>query len=256
MLRGVLLDLSGVLYEGDAPVPGAREALDRLRGAGIPHRFVTNTTRRPRRRLVQDLAAMGFEIDAAALFTPAAAARRRLEAERLAPHLLIHPALAEEFEGLADGAGGEAVVLGDAGEGFDYAALNAAFRKLAGGAAFLAMAKNRSFKDADGGLSLDAGAFVAALEYASRREAVVLGKPAPAFFAAALADMGVAAGEAAMIGDDAESDASGALAAGLKAGVLVRTGKYRDGDETRVDPAPTAVVADIGEAVSWILARA
>ena len=83
------------------------------------------------------------------------------------------------------------MVIGDAADGFTYAALNAAFRKLLAGAEFLALARNRSFKHEDGELSLDTGAFVAALEYAAQREAIVLGKPARAFFKAALASSGV-----------------------------------------------------------------
>ena len=167
---------------------------------------------------------------------------------------MVHPDLREDFIPAGDGAAGEgaAVVVGDAGEAFSYANLNAAFRALDGGAALIALATNRSFRDADGGLSLDAGPFVAALEYASRREADVIGKPAAAFFRAALDSLGVAAGQAAMVGDDVESDVGGAMAAGL-AGVLVRTGKYRKGDEARIDPGPSHVADDLAAAVGWLL---
>jgi ribonucleotide monophosphatase NagD (HAD superfamily) len=99
---------------------------------------------------------------------------------------------------------------------------------------------------------LDAGAFVAALEFASQGRARVLGKPAPAFFAAALASIDCPADRAVMVGDDAEADVSGALAAGLASAILVRSGKYQAGDEDRVDPKPTAVVDDLAAAVAWI----
>ena len=138
---------------------------------------------------------------------------------------------------------------------FDYVKLNRAFRELIGGAEFLALATNRTFKDADGKLSLDAGAFVTALEFASGRRATVLGKPSPDFFHAALAGLGCASGDAVMVGDDAESDVAGALRAGMGAGLLVRTGKYRPGDEARFDPAPTALVDDLTAAVEWIMAN-
>jgi len=146
-------------------------------------------------------------------------------------------------------------VIGDAGEDFTFDALNAAFRELMRGAEFVALANNRSFMDDDGGISLDTGAFVAALEFSAERKGTVLGKPAPDFFGAALASMGCAPAEAAMVGDDAEMDVSGALAAGLAHGLLVRTGKYAAGDEARVDPTPTAVVDDLPAAVDWILER-
>jgi ribonucleotide monophosphatase NagD (HAD superfamily) len=117
------------------------------------------------------------------------------------------------------------------------------------------LAKNRVFKDSDGRLSLDAGAFVAALEYATGRTARVLGKPSRDFYAAAAASMGLPLSDVAMIGDDVESDVSGALLAGVGKALLVRTGKYTEGAEAAADPAPTAVVADFAAAVDWILAH-
>lgn len=252
MIRGVLLDMSGVLYVGDKALPGAVAALERLRGAGLPLRFVTNTTTKPKRRLVELMAGMGFAVTPEEIFTPVAAARAWMAAEGRRPHLLIHPALAEDFEGCAE-AGPSAVVVGDAGRGFTYDALNTAFRELVDGAPMLALAQNRAFMDADGTLSLDAGAFVKALEYASGTAPILLGKPAPGFFAAAAESMGLALADVAMVGDDAEADVAGALSAGVGMGALVRTGKYREGDEAGFDPRPTAVVADLTEAAERIL---
>ena len=107
--------------------------------------------------------------------------------------------------------------------------------------------------DNDGKLSLDAGAFVAALEYATANEAIVLGKPSPDFFGSALDSMGCRPDDAVMIGDDAESDVAGALRSGIAQAILVRTGKFQDGDEARFDPSPTVVVKDLAEAAAWIL---
>ncbi len=253
MVKAVLLDLAGVLYDGDRAVPGAAAAVARLRRAGLPVRFLTNTTRQPRRALIARLARLGFDVAPEEVFTPAVAACDRLIRSRQVPHLLIHPDLAEDFRHAPSDGPATAVVLGDAGAYFTYERLNAAFRVLIGGADFYALAANRTFRDSDGEISMDAGAFVAALEYAARTRAEVLGKPAPAFFATALADAGVAAADAAMIGDDAEADIAGALNAGLGAAILVRTGKYRTGDEKRAQPRPTAVARDLAEAVERLL---
>lgn len=249
--RGVLLDLDGVLYVGREPLTGAATALARLRETGLPLGFVTNTTRRSRPAIRADLRAMGFAIGDAELFTPARAARDWIAARGLSPHLLIHPGLAEDFDGVpADGE--DAVVVGDAGEGFTYAALNKAFRLLMRGAPLLALAANRYFRETDG-LSLDAGPFVAALEYASGTRALLFGKPAPAFFHAAVAGLGCSPDAAVMVGDDVEADVNGAIAAGL-AGILVRTGKYRPEDEKRAE-SHAAIVDDVGAAVDHILGR-
>ncbi|WP_338011907.1 TIGR01458 family HAD-type hydrolase [Mesorhizobium sp. ORS 3428] len=248
----MLLDLAGVVYDGDTPIAGAVAAVERLREAGLPLRFVSNTTRSPRHRIIAQLAALGVEVADEELLTPALAAVEWLRRHERQPHLLVHPDLEAEFSGLRGG-NGHAVVVGDAGEAFDYASLNLAFRELIAGGDFLALATNRSFKDADGQLSLDAGAFVAALEFASGRSPIVLGKPSPDFFLSALADLNCDATDAVMVGDDAESDVAGALSAGLGAALLVRTGKCRPDDETRFDPAPTAVVDDLAAATEWIL---
>jgi HAD superfamily hydrolase (TIGR01458 family) len=253
MLRGVLLDLGGVVYDGETLIPGSVEAIARLRASGLAVRFISNTTRSPRKAIVGQLAAFGIAVADHELVTPAGAATDWLLRNGRSPHLVVHPRLRPEFDGIAF-MGAPAVVVGDAGETFAYAMLNEAFRLLMDGADFIALADNRMFKDRDGLPSLDAGAFVAALEFASGVKAEVIGKPAPAFFHAALAEMGCAAGEVAMVGDDAESDVAGALRAGLSRALLVRTGKYRPGDEARFDPAPTAVVADLAQAADRLLA--
>lgn len=253
MIRGVLLDISGVLYEGGQAVEGAAEAVARLRDSGLPVRFVTNSTRSPRRALLAKLAQMGFALDSAELFTPARAAVDLLGRKGWVPHLLIHPDLAEDFADLPQQDSPDAVVVGDAAQHFTYDAMNAAFRVLDRGAALLALAANRTFRDVDGCNSIDAGAFVRALEYAARTRATVLGKPSAEFFTAALDSMGCAAAEAVMVGDDAEADVAGALSAGLGAAVLVRTGKYRAEDAERADPPPTLVADDLPSAAAWIL---
>jgi HAD superfamily hydrolase (TIGR01458 family) len=252
MIRGVLLDLAGVVYEGDHALPGAVEAVHRLHEAELPIRFVTNTTTKTKKTLVSRLKGLGLEITGEELFTPGQAARAWLAQHDASPLLLVHPNLEEEFADIPERPK-RAVVVGDAARAFDFDNMNRAFRELIDGAAFLALAKNRAFMAEDGKLSLDAGAFVTALEYSSEKQATVLGKPSADFFKAALASMDCAPEVAVMVGDDAESDVSGALKAGLAHAILVRSGKYRDGDEERFDPPPTAVAEDLEAAAAWIL---
>ncbi|HYW02322.1 MAG TPA: TIGR01458 family HAD-type hydrolase [Gammaproteobacteria bacterium] len=249
MLRGVLLDLGGVLYVGDAAVPGAVRAMQRLRASGLPLGFVTNTTRSARSGVAARLERLGFDCHASEIHTPSMTARAVIRERGLHPLLLVHPDLRWEFP-RRGAAPADAVIVGDAGETFTYDRLNRAFRVLMQGAPLLALARNRYFREPDG-LSLDAGAFVAGLEYAAGVSAELLGKPAPGFFRAAVAALGVPAEEVVMIGDDAENDVGGALSAGLQ-GMLVCTGKYRPGDEAAV-AGRADVVADLPEAVERIV---
>jgi HAD superfamily hydrolase (TIGR01458 family) len=241
----VLLDLDGVLYVGDDPIDGAREAVEELRDRGLGLRFVTNTTTRSRRQTIDKLRALGFTPDDDEVITPAALAVARCAGHghrRVA--LVMGDAVKEDFAELEEvDAGADAVIVGDLGDAFAYGPLNRAFRLLMDGADLIALQKNRYWLTPDG-LSLDAGPFVAALEYACGREAFVVGKPAAGFFASVLNDLGVGAGEAVMVGDDVESDIGGALRAGL-AGVLVRTGKYREERVRASGISPTAVVDSI-----------
>jgi HAD superfamily hydrolase (TIGR01458 family) len=249
-IKGVLIDLDGVLHQRGAAIPGSAEAIERLRRLNLDFRFITNATRKPLRFILEMLHNLGVAADPSHVFTSASAARAYLEEQGLDPYFVITSALAEDFAGLKPG-GRPAVVIADAHHEFTYETLNGAFRLLEQGAEFLALAGNRAFRDADGELSLDVGGFVACLEYASNQKAHVLGKPSPAFFRQALTHMGIAPENAIMIGDDAEFDVSAAIKAGLR-GILVRTGKYTPGAEDGVDPRPHAVAADLLEAVELV----
>ena len=245
--EGLLLDLSGVVYVQDQAVPGAAEALAALREAGIPIRLVTNTTMRPRRSILERLERLGIEADPSELLTPATlAAKRCEEAGYESVALVVLDELREDLEDLKEGDGPvNAVIVGDLGDAWDYGILNKAFRRVMEGAELIALQKNRYWETSEG-LSLDAGPFVAALEYASGREAEIMGKPSGAFFELALSDLGVDASRAAMVGDDVEADIGGALDAGLT-GILVRTGKYREDLVREAGIEPTATVDSIAE---------
>ena len=250
---GVLLDIDGVLYVGDEPIEGALQAFTELRELSAGLRLVTNTTSRSRRAVLEHLLGMGFDVSLEEVLTPAAMAERYCrERGYRSVTVLVSEGLREDLatvESLKRGAGTDAVVLGDLGDGFTPAVLNGIFRMLMDGAELVALQHNRYWRRADG-LALDVGAYAAALEYASGREAVTVGKPAQAFFLTAMADMGLERG--VMVGDDVEADVGGAMAAGLP-GVLVRTGKYRQEVlDSRV--TPTAIVDSIKDVPS-LLAR-
>jgi HAD superfamily hydrolase (TIGR01458 family) len=231
-VRGLLLDLDGTLYVGDEPVEGAREAIGRLKSSGLVLRYVTNTTRKPRRAVREHLLTLGFEVEEEEIFTPAMAAAGLIGEKSCFP--LVDESLLEDLGGITlTKDHPNHVLVGDLGEGFTYDRLNAAFRCLMDGAELIALQRNRYWRREDG-LALDAGPFVAALEYASGKSATIVGKPERGFFQLALEDPDLRPHEVAMVGDDAEADVAGAQAAGLK-GVQVKTGKYRPGAEGAPD---------------------
>lgn len=252
---GLLLDLDGTLYAGDAAIPGAVTALERVRDLGTPLRLVTNTTSRSRRTLVERLRGYGFRVGAEEIVTATLAGAtllRRRGYARVAP--FIAPAALEDLEGV-ELAGGtsdrpprpaEAVVLGDLGERWTYALLQEAFEQLMAGAALVALSRDRYFRQGHR-LALDAGPFVAALEYASGKRAEVVGKPSAEFFGAAVASLGLPADRSvAMVGDDLWSDVEGAQRAGLQ-GWLVRTGKFREDALVMSGVAPDRILDSVAE---------
>ena len=226
-LRGFLIDLDGTVSEGDKLLPGAAEALGWLRERKMPYRFVTNTTSKPRGAIVEKYRKLGLEVQADDIFTAPVIAREYLLEQGLTRcYPLIKDSLKEDMGGIAlveDTP--QAVLVGDIGDELTYEKLNRAFRFLLDGAAFIALARNRYFRGADG-LCLDVGSIVAALEYGANREATLIGKPAREFFVLAGHSLDLPDDQIGVIGDDLESDVGGGKDAGF-AGILVRTGKFR-----------------------------
>jgi len=247
--QAILIDLAGVLHIDDEPIAGAADALADLRASGLPIRFLTNTTRSPRSRIVAKLRQMGFEVEADEILTAVLATRNLVRQRKLHPHYLVHPDIAEEIG--CSHAEPDAVVLGDAGHHFNFESLNRVFRLLMQGLPFIAMARNRYFMEIDG-LTLDMGTFVSGLEYSSGRTAEVVGKPAIPFFHAALDELGIAPEQAVLIGDDLADDIGGAQATGIP-GILVRTGKFRKTDEDHPLIRPALILDDFPAAVARLL---
>ena len=258
-----LFDLDGTLYQGNAAVPGAPELIARLRREGIPFRFVTNTTSRPRSAIVARLRGYGFTLEDHEVFTALLAGAdlaRGMGFQTLLP--LVTPAACVDLAGF-DLVGGtseprvkhvpsappDAVIVGDLGSHWSFDLMQQAFTALTNGAWLIALSKDRYWMSADG-LTIDCGVFVAGLEYAAGKESLLAGKPSPAFFHAAVRSMGRKGGdpEVVMIGDDLSSDIGGARNAGYR-GYLVRTGKFREDILVQSDVKPDRIldsVADLG----------
>jgi HAD superfamily hydrolase (TIGR01458 family) len=246
--RALVFDLDGTLYQEGTPIDGAVDTVRTFRDEGYPLRFLTNTTSKSRADVHEKLRGFGFPVEIEEIQSPPAAAGAFLRERDASAHLLVQEAALPDFEDVSrsDDAP-DYVVVGDLGAGWTFERLNRAFRLLHGGARLIGLGRTR-FWQAEGGLQLDAGPFITALEYATGEEALVLGKPDPAFFEAILEDLGLPAEEVALAGDDVETDVGAAMKAGL-IGVQVRTGKFRDGDLERSDAAPDRVVDSVADLI-------
>ena len=254
-MAAILLDVDGVLHVSGEPIVGGAEAVGRLRQAGHRIRFVTNNTTQARAQLADELRAIGIELSDDELQTTPRAAARVLKGRRVLAMTMA--AILDDLEGVeVVGEEADAVLLGGADETpetnrvFSYMNLARAFAELDAGAELYCLHRNRWWQTSRGPL-LDAGAFVAGLEYAAGVQATLLGKPSPSYFAAALEALDADPEMAWMVGDDVESDVAGAKGVGMRA-VLVRTGKFRP-DEVEIARAqPDGIVSSIADLPEWL----
>jgi HAD superfamily hydrolase (TIGR01458 family) len=254
-MAAILLDVDGVLHVSGEPIPGAVDAVKRLREDGHRIRFVTNSTTRSRAELGKQLRGMGFAIDDDELQTTGGVAARVLEGKRVLA--LTMPGILDDLTGLQlIGMNADAVLVGGADEGdepgriFSYLNLNRAFLELTEGADLYCLHKNRWWQTANGP-RLDAGAFVAGLEYAADTEAIVLGKPSPEYFVAALEAIDADPELAWVVGDDLEGDIVPGLRHGMRT-VLVRTGKFRPDEVEQTGVVPDGIVSSIAQVPDWL----
>jgi HAD superfamily hydrolase (TIGR01458 family) len=250
-VRALLLDLDGVVVVAGKAVPGSVDAINELERRAVPYRIVTNTSLVSRATLSRFAAKLGNDIPAgrfqSALSASAAFAAQSFPGQ---PIYVISSADARtEFDGqqllshaeaARPGARAAAVIVGDSPEELTHANLNQAFRLIRGGARLIGMHRNPWWLTPDGP-TLDSGAYVTGLEFATGTRAQIIGKPSAAFFSIAIDGLrrDVAAGgarlrrsEIAMVGDDIRTDVLAGQRAGLR-GVFVLTGKHQLDDLVR-----------------------
>jgi HAD superfamily hydrolase (TIGR01458 family) len=254
-MAAILLDVDGVLHVSGQPIPGAGDAVRQLRGDGHRLRFVTNATTRSKTQLATDLQAMGIELEPEEVQTTADAAVAALRGQRVLA-LVMH-ALVGDLEGVElVGENADAVLVGGADDSpetnlvFSYMNLARAFAELELGAELYCLHRNRWWQTQRGPL-LDSGCYVAGLEYAAQTEAMVLGKPSPAYFGAACRALDAEPSMAWMVGDDIETDVAGARGVGMRA-VLVRTGKFRPDAVEASRIKPDGIVSSIAQLPEWL----
>lgn len=237
----VLIDLDGVIRIGGKLADGANELFQFLKDNEIPSCIISNSTRNTSLEVMKFLVDSGVNhfMDG---MTTVDATFDYISENNFRVSVYCAYNVKKEFDEFIDDKNPDAVVIGDLGEEWSYSLLNDIFRKVNNGAEIIAMQKNKFWKPDGKNLALDAGAFVAAIEYATGKQATLIGKPSPLYFRAALKKLGYEESEAFyMIGDDLENDIAGAQAIG-GLGILVFTGKTKFplGEETTIKPKYTA----------------
>ncbi|MCW8851268.1 MAG: TIGR01458 family HAD-type hydrolase [Gammaproteobacteria bacterium] len=253
-MSAILFDLDGVLYEGDRPIDGAAETISWFNNNRIPHLFLTNTTSKSRSELVHKLSAFAIETKIEDFLTPPVAAKQWLQSNALNRIALFVPeSTGEEFSGFDlvsnENSDVDAVVVGDLGVQWTFERMNQVFRTMINNpeAKLIALGMTRYWR-ANSGLQLDVGPMIKAFEYATGTQAVVTGKPAKAFFEAAVNILGKDE-NIMMIGDDIRGDIEASQQAGLKA-IQVRTGKFISSD-LELGITPDVILDSVADLPQW-----
>jgi HAD superfamily hydrolase (TIGR01458 family) len=252
-ISGFLIDIDGVLISGNQRLEGSQETIQFLIEKDIPFLLVTNTTRQSRITIWHHLKRLGFPIKESDILTAPLAAVKWLKSKNVKSiNLFLTGSAVNDFKDFKITAfNPEYVVIGDIGQNLTFDKLNSTFRIIMGGAKLLALHKNRYWQTGEG-LTIDAGAWVAALEYASHKRAFTIGKPHKDFFGLAANYLNIDCHELAMIGDDIETDVNGAQKAGLF-GILIKTGKYNPKILNNLKIYPNEVLDSIADLPNFVL---
>lgn len=245
--KAFLIDLDGTLYFKGKPCPGAIETVNYLRQGGYQLRFLTNTTAKTPKMLHEQMQALGFDIYENEIFNATYACLLYLRAQpKVSCHFMVDDAVKAFFKEIPiDDNAPDFVVVGDYGEGFDFHALNHAFRLLMDGSELIALQKGLYWFSSEG-IFLDCGAFVTLLETAAGKTAKVMGKPSETFFEIALDSLQFSRYEAIVVGDDITSDILGAQTMEMRS-ILVKTGKFKPSQLENPVAEPTWVLESISE---------
>ncbi len=250
-IRAVLFDMDGVIYRGNQPLPAVNELLSFLKRHGVAYACITNNAGFTPEQVAAKVQRMGLAIPANHIVTSAMATNLYLRS--VAPRGT--PIYAVGMEGLLDQLFGDGYfVPADTnpryvvvGVDFDltYAKLRAACLAIRGGATFVGTNPDRTYP-AEDGIVPGAGSILAALVAATDQQPVIIGKPAPAMFEAALALLSAQPATTLMVGDRYDTDILGGAEAGLPT-AMVLTGVSDRAEAEQSSRPPDLLVTDLAE---------
>ncbi|MEP0862674.1 MAG: HAD-IIA family hydrolase [Ignavibacterium sp.] len=247
-MKPLLIDFDGVIKIGNEITPDAKEFFEFINKSNIPACILSNSTLRTSGLMKNFLKDKGLELRIPA-FTAFDVTLEFVKKNYSKVKVYCRDYLIHHFEGMIDNENPQAVVIGDIGNRWNYDTMNEIFNYVMNGAEIIAMHKNK-FWQPEGKLILDAGAFITAIEFATGKQATVIGKPSPLYFKTAVEKLGFSFQQGfIMIGDDLENDVLAAQAIGGK-GILILTGKTKS--EEIEDNIPNFIVNSLSEAMTII----
>lgn len=256
-VRGLVLDLDGVLWRGDQVLPGVQALFSYLETHAIPYCLASNNATLTLERVNERLAEVSVTIPAGRLVTSADAAASYLQRRFDTPPSVLaigEGALRQALESvgclLVDRSDTAQVVVVGMDRHLTWAKLVEAGLALRAGAVFVGTNPDRTFPT-ERGLGPGNGAILAALETATGHSPIIVGKPEAEIFLEAGHRLGVAAQETLVVGDRLETDILGGQRAGMRT-ALVLTGVTSAGELPQRDEKPDLVVDDLMELLAWL----
>ncbi|HEY3066652.1 MAG TPA: HAD-IIA family hydrolase [Methylomirabilota bacterium] len=251
--RGWLLDLDGTVYRGEVLIPGADVAIAALRGAGRRVAFLSNKPLQTRAEYAAKLTRLGVPAEPDDVVNSSLVLGRHLATIDPGASLFVigEPPLKRElaaagFEVRNDARVRWVVIAFD--RTFDYAKLDTALQAVRGGARLIATNPDRTCPTEDGEIPDCAGMTAAVEAVTGQRVEITVGKPSPIMLEVALAALGMAAAECAIVGDRIETDIVMGKRLGLGT-VLVLSGITRADDPRIAQMAPDAVLPSIRDLI-------
>jgi 4-nitrophenyl phosphatase len=254
-IRGVLMDLDGVVYEGANVIAQAPPFFERLRRARWPVQFITNNSSATPEQFAERLSSIGVPASASEVLTSAIATAEYLRKRSPAggrAYVIGERGLREAvqeagFELVEDGPD---YVLVGLDRAFDYHKLTVAIRDVIGGAEFLGSNPDTTLP-AEDGLIPGAGSIQAAIRAATGLTPMIIGKPEPTMTLMALERIGLKPAEAVSIGDRLDTDILGGHRAGTPT-VLVLTGISTREQADQAETKPTIIARNLDEVAEAI----
>ncbi len=246
----ILIDMDGVLRLGEKPAEYLNEFIDFLKTENFPFCIVSNSTFTDKSLMQKFFEENGVAADFP-IMTAVDAAYFFVKENYSSIALYCSESVKHVFKDLKLSETPEAVVIGDLGEAWNFEIMNDIFLKALNGAKIVAMQKNKFWKHPERGYLLDAGAFVSAIEYASDKRAILIGKPSPLYFQEALKLINSQGKRFVMIGDDLNADLYPLKSLG-GTGILILTGKTSPRNLTAEDRENFYVANNLPEVIEII----